>query len=172
MKTYVVSTQYKGLTKELLTEELLMSTHNICFCGEIRKNIMWISLLSGVMSTCFVPSQPAVLIEYQLPQNVYKPQHTLWKMHPVNSNQHGHLWCLISLRCQHKKLCMLSYLICAQWRFRSDHENVQADLNLSWVHMPKGMFSDVASHIHFLFISDTFTICLFNNNTGIPTINL
>ena len=28
-----------------ITEALLMSTHNISFCGEIRKNIFWISTL-------------------------------------------------------------------------------------------------------------------------------
>ena len=36
IKMYVVGTQQKHLS-----ETLLMSTHNICFCGEIRKN-MWI----------------------------------------------------------------------------------------------------------------------------------
>ena len=51
MKMYVV----------VLNEALLMSTHNICFSGEIRKNIMWIHSLiwsygtlhlSGETMTC------------------------------------------------------------------------------------------------------------------------
>ena len=29
-----------------------MSTHYICFCGEIRKIIMWIPLLFGDTSPC------------------------------------------------------------------------------------------------------------------------
>ena len=34
-----------------------------------------------------------------------------------------------------KKLCILGYLNCAQWRFWSDCANAQADLNLRWAHM-------------------------------------
>ena len=34
MKTYVVGTQWK-----CLAEALPLSTHNICFCGEIEKNV-------------------------------------------------------------------------------------------------------------------------------------
>ena len=43
-KTYVVGTHLK-----CLTEALLMSTHNLCFCGEIRKILIWYSLLSRHM---------------------------------------------------------------------------------------------------------------------------
>ena len=39
-KTYLMGTHQKHLS-----EVLLMSTHNICFHGEIRKNIIWIPSL-------------------------------------------------------------------------------------------------------------------------------
>ena len=32
-----------------------MSTHNICFRGEIRKNIMWIPLLSVAIFSVTIP---------------------------------------------------------------------------------------------------------------------
>ena len=41
---------------------------------------------------------------------------------------------------------------CDQWRFWSDCENAQADLNLRWSHMPKGTFSNVSVHM--------FVVCL------------
>ena len=40
-----------------------------------------------------------------------------------------------------KKLCILGYPKCAQWRFWSDCANAQSDLNLHWVHMFEGTFS-------------------------------
>ena len=43
-KTYIVGTHQKHLG-----EALLMSTHNICFRGEIRKIITWYALLSRPM---------------------------------------------------------------------------------------------------------------------------
>ena len=47
-KTYVVGTR-----KKRLGEAFLMSTHNICFCGELRKKYQYISVeksaLSGAM---------------------------------------------------------------------------------------------------------------------------
>ena len=47
MKTYVV---------RILGEALLMSTHNICFCGEIRK-LSGCSLLSGYMNMLWAKQQ-------------------------------------------------------------------------------------------------------------------
>ena len=44
-----------------------------------------------------------------------------------------------------KKHWILCYQKCAQWRFWSDWANVQSDLNLHWVHMSEGTFSDVAA---------------------------
>ena len=43
-KTYVVGTHLKRLT-----EALLMSTHNICFCREVRKILYGYPLLSVAM---------------------------------------------------------------------------------------------------------------------------
>ena len=45
IKTYVESTHYKRLA-----EALLMSTHNICFHGEIRQIFTWYPLLSRPMN--------------------------------------------------------------------------------------------------------------------------
>ena len=44
MTTYVVGTHLKDLL-----EALLMSTHNICFCGEIRKVSFCVLLLLGTI---------------------------------------------------------------------------------------------------------------------------
>ena len=44
IKTYVVGTHQKRLAKALL-----MSTHSICFRGEIRKILCWYTFLSGAI---------------------------------------------------------------------------------------------------------------------------
>ena len=52
-KTYVVGTH-----KKHLSEVLLMSTHNICFHGEIRKISIYFDskkVLFGSMKTCPLP---------------------------------------------------------------------------------------------------------------------
>ena len=46
MKTFVVGTHSKRLA-----EALLMSTHNICFCGEIRKILCGYLLLTVAMNS-------------------------------------------------------------------------------------------------------------------------
>ena len=53
MKTYVVGYSL-GAPQRGASEVLLMSTHNICFHGEIRKVIFWLHvlLLSGDMIPC------------------------------------------------------------------------------------------------------------------------
>ena len=45
-----------------------------------------------------------------------------------------------------KKLCILGYPKCAQWRFWSDCANAQADPTLCWAHMSEGTCSDIAAH--------------------------
>ena len=42
-----------------------------------------------------------------------------------------------------KKLCILGYPKCDQWRFWSHWANAQANLNLRWAHMSDGTFSDL-----------------------------
>ena len=44
----------------LLTEALLMSTHNICFRGEIKKKCLWLLLLSRTMNNIEVPKYPNI----------------------------------------------------------------------------------------------------------------
>ena len=46
-----------------------------------------------------------------------------------------------------KKLCILGYQKCSQWRFGSDCAKAQADLNLYWEHMSEGMLSDISAHL-------------------------
>ena len=77
-----------------------MSTHNICFCREIRKILCGYPLLSVAM---------------------------VFSVHM-------------------KKLCILGYSKCTEQRFRSDRMNMQADLNLHWVHV-RSMFSNVMAQI-------------------------
>ena len=46
MKTFIVGTH-----KKCLDEALLMRTHNVCFCGEVRKIAIWIpSLIRAIGS--------------------------------------------------------------------------------------------------------------------------
>ena len=72
-----------------------------------------------------------------------KPQHGkmyLPKCAPNrNSNQPDHPCSLIRVFvvCT-KKLCILGYPKCAQWKFWSDCVKMQANLNLCWAHMSKG----------------------------------
>ena len=42
-----------------------------------------------------------------------------------------------------KKLCIIGYPKCAQWRFWSDCANAQADQKVRWAHMSEGTFSAV-----------------------------
>ena len=44
-----------------------------------------------------------------------------------------------------RKLYILGYPKCAQWRFWSDCANVQSDQNLRWAHMFIGTFSDISA---------------------------
>ena len=58
-----------------------------------------------------------------------------------DSNQPAHPRCLIRVFVvRMKKLCILAYPKCGQWRFWSDCANAQADLNLRWPHMSEGTF--------------------------------
>ena len=58
------------------------------------------------------------------------------------TNQPMHLCSLIRVFLVHmKKLCILGYPKCAQVSV-----NAQADPNLCWAHMFKGMFSNVAKN--------------------------
>ena len=57
-----------------------------------------------------------------------------------------------------RKLFILGYPIFAQWGFWSDWANAQADLNLHWMHMFEGTFSDVEAH----FFSVIMKTCLYN----------
>ena len=76
-----------------------------------------------------------------------------------NSNQPTHPHCLIRVFVfRLKKVFILYYPKCAQWWFWSACANVQADLNLHWAHMSRGMFSDVMTHSVFSapFVLHTF----------------
>ena len=59
-------------------------------------------------------------------------------------NQHAHPCSLIRVFviCV-KGLCVFGYSKCHYRRVRSDCTNMQADLNLLWVHMSEGTFADV-----------------------------
>ena len=46
-----------------------------------------------------------------------------------------------------KKLCILGYPKCAQWRFWSDCANAQSDLNLRWAHISEGTSPGVAAYL-------------------------
>ena len=60
-----------------------------------------------------------------------------------------------------KKVWILGYPKCAQWRFWSDCANAQADLNLRWAHMSKGTFYDFVARLFWLIelgFNDTSTL--------------
>ena len=67
---------------------------------------------------------------------------------PMETDQPGHLGSLICVVIvDMKKLCILGCPKCAKWRFWSGCTNGQVDLNLPWVNMSDGTFSDVVAHI-------------------------
>ena len=51
-----------------------------------------------------------------------------------------------------KQHCILCYLKCVQWRFRSDKANAQTDLNCRWAYVSEGTFSHIMliSFPHFI----------------------
>ena len=51
------------------------------------------------------------------------------------------MWVFVSR--MKKKLCILCYPKCAQWRFRSDCAKAQADLNLPWANISEDTFPEV-----------------------------
>ena len=94
-----------------------------------------------------------------------------WLASNEDSHQLAHLCSPIFVPM--KKLCILGYLKCAQWRFWSDCTNVQADLNLHWAQMSKGTFSGIAVQIWIYFIftkADIYkhTECLIVKFYNIP----
>ena len=52
-----------------------------------------------------------------------------------------------------KKLCIIGYNKCTQWRFWSDCVNAQADLNLHYAYVSEGLFTDTEAHLYYL-VSD------------------
>ena len=65
-------------------------------------------------------------------------------------NQPVHLCSLTRVFVVHmKKFCILGRPKWPQWWFWSDYSNVQADLNLCWVHMFKRTFWLIYFHIYF-----------------------
>ena len=54
------------------------------------------------------------------------------------------------------KILHPGYPNCTQGRFWSACANAQADLNLRWMHMRKGAFSDVTVHMNKLFRKDRY----------------
>ena len=67
-----------------------------------------------------------------------------------NSNQPAYPRSLIRVFVlRMKKLCILGYPKCAQWRFWSDCAKAQADLNLRWAHMSEGTFSHITANLLF-----------------------
>ena len=67
-----------------------------------------------------------------------------------DSNQPAHSRSLIRVFVVRvKKLCILGYPKCFQWRFWSDYVNAQADLSPRWAHMSEGTFSGTAALMHY-----------------------
>ena len=82
-----------------------------------------------------------------------------------DSYQPVHPRSLISVFVVHmKKLCILDYPKCAQWRFWSDCAKAQVDLDLRWAHMSEHRFSDVVAHIE-----NITKTCLFKYNENFTT---
>ena len=78
---------------------------------------------------------------------------TFWHMCTAETNQPACLRSLISVFVVGmKKVYILAYSKCAQWRFWSDCANAHADLNLRWAHMSEGPFSNVRAQMVILFL--------------------
>ena len=100
-------------------------------------------------ATVEVP-KPGRMLIYEPPR---EKTHLLISAPNEDSNQPAHpcsLTRVFDIRL--KKLCILVYPNCAQWRCWSDCANAQADLNLRWAHRSEGTFSDVAAHMCSLFV--------------------
>ena len=80
-KTYVVGTHWKRLSKALL-----MSTHNICFHGEIRKIFTWYPLLSRPMHGWLNHASfcPFVCPRTFVHTSIHPSVHPKWSLHTVN----------------------------------------------------------------------------------------
>ena len=69
-----------------------------------------------------------------------------------------------------KKLCILGYQKCAQWRFWSDCMNAQTYLNFHWAHITEGMFSDVTADLETQHCLEPTEYCNMNcNSTALHT---
>ena len=74
---------------------------------------------------------------------------TTWRAPDEDSNQPAHPRSLIRVFVfRIRKLFILGYSKSVRWRFLSDHANAQACLNLRWVRISEGMFSDIATHMN------------------------
>ena len=62
-----------------------------------------------------------------------------------NSNQPVHLHCLMFCHCPHKHFASLAIKNVPS---EDSDQTVQADLNLDWVHMSEGIFSDILTYSH------------------------
>ena len=70
-----------------------------------------------------------------------------------DSNQSSHPCSLIKVPVVRvKKLYIFGYPKCAQWIFRSDCANAQADLNLRWSYMSDGTLSDITVQITYFIL--------------------
>ena len=80
-----------------------------------------------------------------LNRNVRK--RTFWHVRPAKTQISLRIcavWPVFVVRM--KKLCILGYPKCVQWRFWSDCANAQADLNFRWPHMSKVTFPYVEAY--------------------------
>ena len=70
---------------------------------------------------------------------------TSWHVRPTKTQISLRIRAVWSVFLVRMNKCFIhGYPKCAQWRFWLDCVNVQADLNILWVHMFEGAFPDVA----------------------------
>ena len=109
------------LSMKAFVEVLLLSNHNK-FWWKIRQIYIWYPLLSRAMG----------VFRHELAHDkTFKMACAPSK----DSDQHGHLPKLISLRCLHEENLVLSYPLYVQWRLWSDWVDAQAVLSLHMVHV-------------------------------------
>ena len=127
------------------------------FSSRNKKNIMWIPPL--ICSYVHYPCQVSIVLYFVIVQSsqfhndtcIYMSHNvrkcTSWHVHPTKTKISLPIFAVwaVFIVCM-KKLCILGYQKCDQWRFWPDCVTTQDDLKFCWGHMLEGVFFDIAAH--------------------------
>ena len=123
------------------------STTKICLIVLNNHTLPHFKILYGDKTMPQIPLDKGVGVSSKYEQQREKAYR--WIYAPIDdSDQSAHPHSLIRVFVVRvKKLCVLGYPKCSQWRFWSDCADAQVDLNLRWVYMSEGTFSHLEAPI-------------------------